>query len=446
MTINLPPTFRFGASTASYQIEGAVAEGNRGPSIWDTFCAEDGRIIDGSSGAVACDHYHRYAEDVALLKGLGVDGYRFSIAWSRIQPEGTGRANSEGLAFYDRLLDELLAAGIEPMATLYHWDLPQALEDEGGWLNRDTAERFAEYAALCGMRFGDRVTQWIPVNEPNVASLMGYALGMHAPGKTLMFDALPASHHLLLGHGLAAKALRATGAKSIGTANNHAPMWPASEEPGDVSAAGMFDDIWNNLFADPILLGEYPTGFAELMPGSSDDLADDLAVISGPLDFYGVNYYNPYLVAAPSADAEMPFAYREVEGYPMTDFNWPVVPAGLTEQLVHLRDRYPDLPPVVITESGCAYNTGPDAAGVVDDQPRIDYLASHLRAVGEAIAAGVDVRGYYTWSLIDNFEWSEGFTQRFGLVHVDYATQKRTPKKSYDWYAATITSTRAHGG
>ncbi|KRF19315.1 beta-glucosidase [Nocardioides sp. Soil797] len=445
MSINLPPTFRFGASTASYQIEGGVNEGGRGPSIWDTFCAEPGRILDGSSGERACDHYHRHAEDVALLKGLGVDGYRLSIAWPRIQPTGTGPANAEGVAFYDRLLDELLEAGIEPMVTLYHWDLPQALETQSsgggssGWLARETAERFGEYAAICAERFGDRVAQWVPVNEPNVASLMGYALGMHAPGKALMFDALPAAHHLLLAHGLGVQALRAGGAQQVGCANNHAPMWTASDSDADLASTGLFDDLWNNLFADPMLTGAYPQ---DLAPFFADQPESDLAVINQPLDFYGVNYYNPFLVAAAEVGAEMPFEYRDIEGYPMTDFNWPVVPDGLREQLVNLDRRYDDLPPVVITESGCAYNMGPDEHGVVDDQPRIDYLDAHLRAVADAVGEGVDVRGYFTWSLIDNFEWSEGYTQRFGLVYVDYETQQRTPKASYAWFTETIAAVR----
>jgi beta-glucosidase len=408
---NLPSDFVFGASTASYQIEGAATEGGRGPSIWDTFCAEPGRIADGSSGAEACDHYHRYPEDVGLLKGLGVQGYRFSIAWPRIQPEGSGRVNPEGLAFYDRLLDELLAAGIEPMATLYHWDLPQPLQDDrGGWLNRETAERFGEYAALCGMRFGDRVRQWVPVNEPNVAGLLGYALGRMAPGETLMFEALPAVHHLLLGHGRAVAALRATGAREVGTATNHSPMWPASQEPADLAATEMADTLWNRLFADPILLGRYPEGFAELMPGP---VGDDLAAIGVPLEFYGLNYYNPMSVAAPAVGDAMPFEYRDLEGYPKTDFDWPVVPDAFRECLVTLKQRYPDLPPIYITENGCSCGTAPDADGVVDDQPRIDYLDGHLRAVARARAEGVDVRGYFTWSLLDNFEWAEGYTQRF---------------------------------
>jgi beta-glucosidase len=372
------------------------------------------------------------------MRELEVASYRFSVAWPRVRPDG-GPVNRAGLAFYDRLVDELLAHDIAPMATLYHWDLPQALEDGGGWMERATAERFAEYAALVADRLADRVAHWVPVNEPSVASLLGYALGMHAPGKTLMFGALPAAQHLLLGHGLATQALRASGAKAVGTANNHAPMWPASDSEQDRAAAELFDTVWNRLFADPMLLGRYPDGFAELM-GAADG---DLAVIAQPLDFYGLNYYNPMCVAAPADPAsEMPFDQREVTGYPKTDFGWPVVPDGLREQLVILGDRYPDLPPVMVTENGCSYNMGPDADGVVDDQPRIDYLDSHLRAVATAIEQGVDVRGYYCWSLMDNFEWSEGYTQRFGLVHVDYETQVRTPKRSFDWYAATVRANR----
>lgn len=447
---HLPEGFVFGASTASYQIEGAADEDGRGRSVWDTFCDEPDRMVDGSSGAVACDHYHRYAEDIGLMKGLGLDGYRFSIAWPRIQPEGSGKANPKGLAFYDRLVDELLAAGIAPMATLFHWDLPQALEDAGGWLNRDTADRFAEYATLVGLRLGDRVAHWIPVNEPNVVTMLGYALGMHAPGKRLMFDALPAAHHLLLGHGRAVQTLRNIGATSIGTATNHTPVWAATESEEDKEAAAGYGTLWNRVFADPVLRGSYPDGFAALMPGPVED---DLLVIGSPIDFYGVNYYNPTRVAGPSTPAPegspvtgegLPFVMLPVEGYPVTDFGWPAVPDGLRDLLVTMSDEYDgQLPPVFVTERGCAYNDEPDGTGRVADQRRIDYLDGHLRAVGQAIEAGVDVRGYFTWSLIDNFEWAEGYTKRFGLVHVDYATQKRTPKDSYDWFARMIAKNKS---
>jgi beta-glucosidase len=437
----LPPGFRFGTSTAAYQIEGAVDEDGRGRSVWDTFCDVEGHIQDGSSGAVACDHYHRYAEDVALMKGLGVGGYRFSFSWPRIQPTGSGRANPAGLDFYDRLVDELLAVGVRPMATLFHWDLPQALEDEGGWLNRATADRFADYAAILGERFADRVEHWIPVNEPNVVMMMGYATGVHAPGRTLMFDSIPVAHHLLLGHGRAAIALRAAGATSIGCANNHAPMWPASDDEADVGATKLFDALWNGMFAEPMLLGRYPADLQPLLDGIVED--GDLAVIRQPLDFYGMNYYNPLRIGAaredPEMPLEMPFEFRELVGYPVTDFGWPVVPDAFRECLITLRARYrAALPPIYVTENGCAYNMGPDENGVVDDQARIDFLDAHLRAVATACQRGVDVRGYYTWSLLDNFEWAEGYTQRFGLVHVDYETLARTPKRSYQWYADVI--------
>ncbi|MBY9074102.1 beta-glucosidase [Nocardioides sp. WL0053] len=446
---HLPDGFVFGASTASYQVEGAVDEDGRGPSVWDRFCAEPGRIADGSSGAVACDHYHRYPEDVALMKGLGLDAYRFSISWSRIQPEGRGRANAAGLAFYDRLLDELLESGIAPMATLFHWDLPQPLEDDGGWLNRETAERFAEYATLVGMRFADRVAHWVPVNEPNVVTMLGYGLGRHAPGKRLMFDALPAAHHLLLGHGRAVQALRAVNGKSIGTATNHTPVLAASDSAEDKEAAASYATLWNRLFSDPVLRGSYPVGFDALMPGPVED---DLRTIGTPVDFYGVNYYNPTRVAGPSTPAPpeaperldgLPFVVLPVEGYPRTDFGWPVVPGGLRDLLVMMEHEYDGLlPPVFVTENGCAYDDAPDAAGRVDDRRRIEYLDGHLRAVGEAIAAGVDVRGYFTWSLLDNFEWAEGYTKRFGLVHVDFETQRRTPKDSYAWFARMVAENR----
>ncbi len=447
---HLPDGFEFGASTAAYQIEGATTVDGRGPSTWDTFCAEPGRIIDGSSGEVACDHYHRYAEDVALMQRLDLDGYRFSIAWPRIQPEGSGKANPKGLDFYDRLIDELLARGIKPMATLFHWDLPQAREDDGGWLNRDTTERFAEYATLVGLRFADRVAHWIPVNEPNVVTMLGYALGEHAPGRQLMFDALPVAHHLLLAHGKAVSALRAVGGQSIGTANNHTPVWPATSSDEDKEAANAYATLWNRLFADPVLRGGYPEGFDALMPGPVED---DLRVISAPLDFYGVNYYNPTCVAGPNSTLPpdravpdmkgLPFRIVAVEGYDHTDFGWPVVPDGLRDLLVMMSHEYDGLlPPVYITESGCAYNDEPDATGRVTDGPRVDYLDGHLRAVGQAIEAGVDVRGYYTWSVMDNFEWAQGYTKRFGLVHVDYQTQQRTPKDSFQWYADVIAAHR----
>lgn len=435
----LPAGFRFGTSTAAYQVEGAVTEDGRGPSIWDTFTRVPDVIADGTNGDVAADHYHRFEEDAALLERLGTGGYRFSVSWPRILPTGTGTVNKAGLDFYDRLVDRLLAAGQRPMVTLYHFDLPQALEDDGGWLNRATADHFAEYAAVVGERLADRVEHWVPVNEPNVATMFGYGLGTHAPGKQLYFDCMPAAHHMLLAHGQAAQALRAAGATSVGCANNHAPIWPASDDEADTGSAKLFDQLWNGMFLDPMLLGRYPVDLGVLVehvvqPG-------DLATIRQPLDFYGINYYYPARIGIAQEEHDLPFEHVAVVGYPTTDSGSPVVPDALREWLIMFRARYrAALPPIMITEAGCSYNMGPDASGVVDDQPRIDYLDAHLRAVAQAVNRGVDVRGFYAWSLLDNFEWAHGLSQRFGLVHVDFETQVRTPKRSFDWYAAMIAS------
>ncbi|MEU1533368.1 GH1 family beta-glucosidase [Streptomyces fagopyri] len=419
-----PPGFLWGVSTSAHQIEGAVQE--RDPSVWDAFTAEPGRVKDGSTAAVACDHYHRYPEDVALLADLGVDAYRFSVSWPRVNSPG-------GLDFYDRLVDALCAAGVRPIPTLFHWDLPLELD----WLNRDTAERFAEYAAVVAGRLGDRVRKWITLNEPAEHTLLGHALGAHAPGRRLLFDALPVAHHQLLAHGLAVRALRAAGADDIGIANSHGPTWAASRRPEDVEAADFYDLLLNRLFADPLLLGRYPDGVGELMPGHPEGVEADLKVIAEPLDWYGINYYQPTRVGAPQGTeiefggltlpAELPFSVRELEGYPVTDFGWAVVPEALTELLVGFRERYGDrLPPVVITENGCSYEG-------IDDQERIAFLDGHVRALHRASEQGVDVRGYFVWSLLDNFEWAEGYARRFGLVHVDYDTLERTPKASFVW-------------
>ncbi|MEV8591501.1 GH1 family beta-glucosidase [Streptomyces sp. NPDC052012] len=421
-----PAGFQWGVSTSAHQIEGAVELRER--SVWDAFTERPGRVKDGSTAAVACDHYHRHREDVALLAGLGVTAYRFSVSWPRVRSAG-------GLDFYDRLVDELCAAGIRPVPTLFHWDLPLALHEAGGWRERDTAERFAEYVSGVAARLGDRVRQWITLNEPAEHTLLGHALGTHAPGERLMFDALPVAHHQLLAHGLAVRALRAAGAAEVGLTNSHGPTWPASREQADVAAADFYDVLLNRLFADPVLLGAYPEGLGELMPG---DVESDLKVIAEPLDFYGVNYYAPTKVGAPQGTeidfggvrmpAELPFSVREIENRPLTDFGWPVVPEALTELLTAFRSRYGDrLPPVVITENGCSYEG-------LDDQDRISYLDGHLRALHDALSAGVDVRGYFVWSLMDNFEWAEGYARRFGLVHVDFETLTRTPKASYAWY------------
>ncbi|MEV4162560.1 GH1 family beta-glucosidase [Nonomuraea dietziae] len=413
--------FLWGTATAAYQIEGAADEDGRGASIWDTFARQPGTTRDGHTGDVACDHYHRWPEDLALMSDLGVNAYRFSLSWPRIQPEGSGPVNPKGLDFYDRLVDGLCERGITPLPTLFHWDLPQALEDRGGWLNRDTSHRFADYAATVAARLGDRVSGWITLNEPFVHMVFGYAMGMHAPGHALMLDALPVAHHQLLGHGLAVGALRAAGAERVLITNNCTPVWAEDAAAGDA-----YDILHNRLFNDPVLLGSYPDLSAY---GVTLDCVreGDLEIISAPLDGLGVNYYNPTRIGAPTDDS-LPWTDLGITGYPTTAFGWPVVPDGLRELLVGLRARYGDaLPPVYVTENGCSY---PE----LDDQARVDFLDGHLAALRAAQDEGVDVRGYFVWSLLDNFEWAEGYHQRFGLVHVDFPTGRRTPRASYHWY------------
>jgi beta-glucosidase len=434
-----PEGFVWGVATSAYQIEGAVGEDGRGPSVWDTFCGEPGKIRDGHTGADACDHYHRWPEDVDLIAGLGAGAYRFSIAWPRIQPDGRGPANAAGLDFYDRLVDALAECGIAACPTLYHWDLPQPLEDRGGWLNRDTSHRFADYAALVAERLADRVGLWITLNEPYVVTALGYGLGMHAPGRTLMLDALATAHHQLLGHGLAVGVLREHGAREVAITNAYSPAEPESADPADVAAADAYDTLMNRVFTDPVLLGRYPD--LSLLPGADLSYVQDgdLAVISAPIDALGVNYYFPTRLRA-LPGSPLPFEMCAHPGTPVTAFGWPVVPDGLRALLGLLRDRYSgDLPPIYITENGCSYDDKPAADGTVDDPDRIAYLDAHIGAVRQAMNQGVDVRGYFVWSLLDNFEWAEGYHQRFGLVHVDFETQRRTPKTSYAWYRDLIT-------
>ncbi|GIJ25565.1 beta-glucosidase [Micromonospora qiuiae] len=435
-----PTGFRWGVSTSAYQIEGAAHTDGRGVSIWDTFARTPGRIADGSSGDVACDHYHRYAEDIALMAGLGITAYRFSVSWPRVLPTGAGTVNTSGLDFYERLVDAVLAHGIDPVATLFHWDLPQSLEDDGGWLNRDTAYRFAEYADLVAARLGDRVKMWITLNEPFIHMSLGHGMGVHAPGRALLFDAFPVAHHQLLAHGLAVAALRARSGSPVAIANNYSPVRRVGDDPADLAAAAAYEALHNRLFTDPLLGHGYP---AEL--GFDDAVVrdGDLDVIAAPIDVLGVNYYNPTGVRAPEEGSPLPFELVPLDGYPRTAFDWPVAPDGLRDLLGWLRHRYgTDLPPVQITESGCAYDDQPDAQGRVHDPDRIVYLDGHLRAVHAAIADGVDVTGYFVWSLLDNWEWAEGFTKRFGLVHVDYPTGRRTPKSSYAWLRDVIATAR----
>ena len=441
MSSHLPDGTRlaYGTATAAYQVEGSTTADGRGPSIWDTFTARPGTIKDRSDGSVACASYLRLDDDLELLAGLGVDFYRFSVAWPRVQPTGSGAIEPRGLAYYDRLVDGLLARGVQPMATLYHWDLPQPLEDAGGWPERTTAERFADYAAIVHDHLGDRVQIWATHNEPWCASYLGYAAGVHAPGLREPDSAHRAAHHLLLGHGLAVPALRAAGGESVGITLNLSPAVAATDAEADLAAAQRQDLMLNRLFTDPVLSGRYPDGAEELWGADSDFSFrhdDDLAVISAPLDFLGVNYYlRAYVRDAPRPEPGARSAYEigvakaNPSDVDKTQLGWPIEPVGLYETLVTLRQRYPDLPPVYITENGCAW---PDEAGM-PDQRRIDFIESHLAALQRAMADGADVRGYFYWSLLDNFEWALGYDPRFGLVHVDYNTQVRTPKASYAW-------------
>ncbi|GIJ51457.1 beta-glucosidase [Virgisporangium aliadipatigenens] len=441
--MNLPADFVWGVATSAYQIEGAASADGRGDSVWDVFCREPGRIADGSSGDVACDHYHRWPEDVRLLADLGVDAYRFSVSWTRVFPSGSGPVERRGLDFYQRLVDALCERGISPYVTLFHWDTPQVLEERGGWRNRDTAERFAEYASVVAAALGDRVKNWITLNEPYVSSITGYAEGRYAPGVKEGHGALAAAHHLQLAHGLAVPAVRAAVPDArVGLSLNLSPAVPATDSLADRAAADRQDLLVNRMFTDPILAGRYPDGLTELFSGVSDfgfRRDGDLEAISVPIDFLGVNYYYRIHVADAPLPAErtaFDIGVRTLRPTDVatTDLGWPVEPQGLFDTLTGLAARYPTLPPVYLTENGCADTAdGPD-----DDPGRIAFIAGHLEAVERARAAGVDVRGYFYWSLLDNFEWARGYVARFGLVHVDYATGTRTPKQSFDWYRKAV--------
>ncbi|MCZ7427048.1 GH1 family beta-glucosidase [Micromonospora sp. WMMA1949] len=447
--VRFPEGFVWGGATAAYQIEGAARDDGRGPSIWDTFSRTPGAVFAGHTGDVACDHYHRYAEDVALMAELGLRAYRFSVSWPRVRPDGTGPVEPRGLDFYDRLTDALLAAGLDPIVTLYHWDLPQALEDRGGWTVRETAEHFAEYALAVHGRLGDRVRTWTTLNEPWCSAYLGYGSGVHAPGRRDAGDAFRAVHHLLLGHGLAARALRAAGAETLGITLNLADVQPAdADSAADAEAVRVVDGLHNRIFLDPLTGAGYP---ADVLAHVSRIVAPDFIrdgdekLIAAPLDLLGLNYYAPTYVAGRAGGAggdAYPGTAGTVEflppAGPLTDMGWSIEPAGLTRLLERVAADYPGLP-LVITENGGAFpDTDVDEQGGVADADRVAYLDGHLRAAHEAIARGVDLRGYLVWSVLDNFEWAEGYRKRFGIVHVDYLTQRRTPKRSARWYQEVI--------
>ncbi|WP_377272330.1 GH1 family beta-glucosidase [Peterkaempfera sp. SMS 1(5)a] len=449
----LPADFLWGVATSSYQIEGAVQEDGRTPSIWDTFCRVPGAVVDGDNGDIACDHYHRMPEDVAMIADLGVDAYRFSVAWPRVQPGGRGPANARGLAFYDRLVDQLLDKGVLPWITLYHWDLPQELEDAGGWPERDTAHRFADYSELVMDALGDRVRHWTTLNEPWCSAMLGYDQGHHAPGRKHFPDAMKAVHHLLLGHGLAAQRLRAAAPQPIqlGITLNMGNSYPASDHPADVDAARRADGLGARIYLDPLVHGRYPADVVADLARRGAELPvqdGDLEAIATPLDLLGVNYYSSHVFsglpedgeAAPAADGE-PFSRLVKQDLPVTAMGWDIIPRGLTDLLTRLGRDYPGLP-LYITENGAAFDDTADADGSVQDDDRTAYFADHIRAVAAARTAGADVRGYFAWSLMDNFEWAFGYDKRFGLVRVDYDTQRRTPKQSALWFRDTIRESR----
>jgi beta-glucosidase len=434
-----PPTFAWGAATAAYQIEGAAADDGRGESIWDRFCATPGKVRGGDSGAVACDFYHRYRDDVALMRDLGLTALRFSVSWPRVLPAGRGSVNQAGLDFYDRLVDELLEHDIEPVVTLYHWDLPVALEDAGGWPVRATADAFCAYAEVVASRLGDRVARWITHNEPWVAAWLGYGTGEHAPGRASAADAFAAAHHLLLSHGLAAEALRRESpACSVGITLDLLPMVPATDRPEDAAAAAEEDGTRNRWFLDPIFRGAYPADVVARLGRRAPPVLDgDLATIAAPLDFLGVNYYRREVVARTVSGG---VRVVRPEGSEYTDMGWEVWPDAFVDLLLRLRDEYAPAA-VLVTENGAAFADVRVHDGGVRDPERIAYLAAHVDAVARARRAGVPVEGYFVWSLLDNFEWAHGYSKRFGLVYVDYPTLERVPKSSFGWYRDLIAAT-----
>jgi beta-glucosidase len=440
MNHDFPSDFIWGAAASAYQIEGAAHEDGRGESIWDRFSATPGKVRAGDTGEIACDFYHRYPEDIALMRELGLDAFRFSIAWPRIVPSATGPVNEAGLDFYDRLVDALLEADIRPYVNLFHWDLPQKLEDAGGWPERATAEAFAGYAAVVAQRLGDRVKDWITHNEPFCTSWLGYGMGAHAPGRKSVRDALAASHHALLAHGWAVEAIRrASPDAEVGIVVDPWPIHPASDDPADVAAAWAEDGVRNRWFFDPLLRGAYPEDVLERFEAEAPPIRDgDLATISVPLDFLGVNNYSRRIVRAglngTAIDVPAP-------GGELTDMGWEVYPDALHESLVRMHREY-GVESIYITENGAAFADVRSHDGRIHDVERIAFLDGYLDAIERARAEGVPVRGYFVWSLLDNFEWSLGYSKRFGLVYVDYPTLERVPKDSFYWYRDLIGSGR----
>lgn len=434
--ISFPEGFVWGSATSSYQIEGAVDIDGRGPSIWDTFCAQEGAIKDGSTGAVACDHYNLYKDDVALMKELGLQAYRFSIAWPRVIPNGTGAVNEAGLDFYERLVDELLLAGITPMPTLYHWDLPQALQDQGGWVNRDTAYAFAEYTEVCVKRLGDRIGTWTTLNEPFVSANHGYVTGEHAPGHTSMDEGFAASHHLMLGHGLAGQKIREFAPDArLAIVLNFTPVEAATNDPTDADFAQHVDNLENRWYIEPLAGRSYPQATAEHYGWDQSEVLDgDLDIISAPIDLLGVNYYTRSIVNA-AGDWKRP------EGTPENTMGWELHPPSLGRLLRWINSEY-DFPSMMITENGCPMTDhirqDGEPTGQVLDDDRLSFVRDHAAQVHSAIQDGCPIEGYLVWSLFDNFEWAWGYGPTFGIIEVDYETLERRPKKSADWYSQAI--------
>ena len=431
-----PPDFVWGASTSSYQIEGAVEEDGRGKSIWDTFSHTPGLVKNDDTGDVACDHYHRWVEDVEWLARGGFNAYRFSVAWPRIFPAGAGVIEHRGLDFYDRLVDGLITRGVTPWLCLYHWDLPQALQDQGGWLKRDIADKFADYARIVARRLGDRVKHWAMFNEPNIHALFGYGMGGHAPGLKGLPNFLAASHHQNLAQGRALQALRAERADlRLGTVINISPVRPSSDRKEDHRAAERFDAFWNGAFLDPLFKGSYPAAIAAAMAPLI--VGDDLKVIQQPIDFFGLNYYAPAWVADAPQSLFGAWFGAVPAGMQFTAIGWPIDPGGLNDVLNRFRDQYGN-PEIYVTENGACYDDKMAGNGTVQDDDRTAYLRDHIAAARRALADGVKLKGYFAWSLLDNFEWSEGYSRRFGIIHVDFASQKRTPKASFGFLSETI--------